>query len=151
MMSGYWIQCTHWQHWVGGNTSYRVAALPLALFPPSFLLSLFLRLSIADIHIKYFLNSRGFARSWWLLLVCVCVCVCSVIRPSTAHPRARGVRRSDPVARYQQYREFWEQIKPPGERPRNALRWHIKVRGHVTWDITGCGMGYYRVWHVHLG
>lgn len=37
------------------------------------------------------------------------------------------MKKCDPVARYHEFKTLWELVKPPGERPRNALRWQIRV------------------------
>ena len=50
-----------------------------------------------------------------------------VIRPPLSHPHTRGLRKSDPVARYHEFRQVWETYKAPGEKNRNNLRWHIRV------------------------
>ncbi|XP_029950900.1 hydrolethalus syndrome protein 1 homolog [Salarias fasciatus] len=48
----------------------------------------------------------------------------SFIRPAVGPP----VRKSDPVARYFQYKQIWDMFKCPGEVDRRALRWEIKER-----------------------
>lgn len=35
-------------------------------------------------------------------------------------------RRSDPVARYQQFRQSWSQQRAPGEKNHKNLRWNIR-------------------------
>ncbi|XP_019856698.1 PREDICTED: uncharacterized protein LOC105314092 isoform X2 [Amphimedon queenslandica] len=50
----------------------------------------------------------------------------SFIRPAFTHPHTRGIRKNDPVQRYHEFRQMWESQKPPGEKKRNSLRWHIK-------------------------
>ncbi|XP_048737189.1 centriolar and ciliogenesis-associated protein HYSL1-like [Ostrea edulis] len=48
-----------------------------------------------------------------------------ILRPSE-HPHMRNVRKSDPVARYQQFRQSWCQQRAPGEKKHNQLRWNIR-------------------------
>jgi len=71
----------------------------------------------------------------------------SFIRPSTTHPHLRGIKKCDPVARYHEFRQIWDSHKPPGEKSRNDLRWHIReqllhqdlplyeVRGAILWGL----------------
>uniref|UniRef100_A0A8C4WWY2 Si:dkey-23f9.4 n=1 Tax=Eptatretus burgeri TaxID=7764 RepID=A0A8C4WWY2_EPTBU len=49
----------------------------------------------------------------------------SLIRPME-HPHTRNLKKMDPVARYFQYKEEWENFQPPGENPRKHLRWQIR-------------------------
>ncbi|KAM9856658.1 centriolar and ciliogenesis-associated protein HYLS1 isoform 1-T2 [Aulostomus maculatus] len=49
----------------------------------------------------------------------------SFIRPVMSQPT---VKRSDPVAKYFEYKQLWEMFKAPGERDRRALRREIKDR-----------------------
>ncbi|XP_018528084.1 centriolar and ciliogenesis-associated protein HYLS1 [Lates calcarifer] len=49
----------------------------------------------------------------------------SFIRPVM---RQHTVKKSDPVAKYFQYKQLWEMFKLPGEKDRRALRWEIKER-----------------------
>ncbi len=56
----------------------------------------------------------------------------AVIRPFLVHPHLRGLKRCDPVARYHEFHRLWEAQRPPGEKTRNRLRWHIRVR-RVEW------------------
>lgn len=55
----------------------------------------------------------------------------SVIRPPLSHPHTRGLRKSDPVTRYHEFRQVWETYKAPGEKNRNGLRWHIRVSSTI--------------------
>lgn len=48
-----------------------------------------------------------------------------ILRPSE-HPHTRNIRKSDPVARYQQFRQSWTQQRAPGEKKHNQLRWNIR-------------------------
>lgn len=48
-----------------------------------------------------------------------------ILRPSE-HPHTRNVRKSDPVARYQQFRQSWTHQRAPGEKKHNQLRWNIR-------------------------
>ncbi|XP_061191918.1 centriolar and ciliogenesis-associated protein HYSL1-like [Saccostrea echinata] len=48
-----------------------------------------------------------------------------ILRPSE-HPHTRNIRKSDPVARYQQFRQSWSQQRAPGEKKHNQLRWNIR-------------------------
>lgn len=48
-----------------------------------------------------------------------------ILRPSE-HPHSRNIRKSDPVARYQQFRQSWTHQRAPGEKKHNQLRWNIR-------------------------
>ena len=48
-----------------------------------------------------------------------------ILRPSE-HPHTRNIRKSDPVARYQQFRQSWTQQRAPGEKKHNQLRWNVR-------------------------
>ncbi|MBN3289066.1 HYLS1 protein, partial [Polypterus senegalus] len=50
----------------------------------------------------------------------------SFIRPQLDHPHTRNIKKTDPVAKYFQYKQDWETFRPPGENDRKALRWGIK-------------------------
>ncbi len=58
-------------------------------------------------------------------------CCFVVIRPPLSHPHTRGLRKSDPVTKYHEFRQIWETHKAPGEKSRNNLRWHIRVSKQV--------------------
>lgn len=47
----------------------------------------------------------------------------SFIRPMMCQ---RTMKKTDPVAKYFQYKEMWEMFQVPGEKDRKALRWEIK-------------------------
>nr|XP_019961978.1 PREDICTED: hydrolethalus syndrome protein 1 [Paralichthys olivaceus]XP_019961979.1 PREDICTED: hydrolethalus syndrome protein 1 [Paralichthys olivaceus] len=49
----------------------------------------------------------------------------SFIRPVM---NQQNVKKTDPVAKYFQYKQFWETFKLPGEKDRRALRWEIRDR-----------------------
>ncbi|XP_037546546.1 hydrolethalus syndrome protein 1 [Nematolebias whitei] len=49
----------------------------------------------------------------------------SFIRPVMSQPT---IKKTDPVAKYFQYKQIWDMFKLPGERDRKALRWEIKER-----------------------
>lgn len=49
----------------------------------------------------------------------------SFIRPTMSQ---QSIKKSDPVARYFQYKQIWDMFKCPGETDRRALRWEIKER-----------------------
>ncbi|KAG7485875.1 hypothetical protein JOB18_020233 [Solea senegalensis] len=49
----------------------------------------------------------------------------SFIRPVMSQ---QSVKKTDPVSKYFQYKQFWEMYKLPGERDRKDLRWEIKER-----------------------
>uniref|UniRef100_A0A3Q0RWJ1 HYLS1 centriolar and ciliogenesis associated n=1 Tax=Amphilophus citrinellus TaxID=61819 RepID=A0A3Q0RWJ1_AMPCI len=51
----------------------------------------------------------------------------SFIRPVTSR---ETIKKTDPVAKYFQYKQLWETFKLSGEKDRRALRWEIKVRKH---------------------
>uniref|UniRef100_A0A3Q1EV89 HYLS1 centriolar and ciliogenesis associated n=1 Tax=Acanthochromis polyacanthus TaxID=80966 RepID=A0A3Q1EV89_9TELE len=38
----------------------------------------------------------------------------------------QSIKKTDPVSKYFEYKQFWEMFKLPGERDRRALRWEIK-------------------------
>nr|XP_014342332.1 PREDICTED: hydrolethalus syndrome protein 1 [Latimeria chalumnae] len=50
----------------------------------------------------------------------------SFIRPVMDHPHTRNLKKTDPVAKYFQYKQDWEAFKAPGEQDRKELRWGIK-------------------------
>ncbi|KAL1005980.1 hypothetical protein UPYG_G00066400 [Umbra pygmaea] len=50
----------------------------------------------------------------------------SFIRPMMDHPHTRNLKKTDPVAKYLQYKQDWEMFKVPGERDRKALHWEIR-------------------------
>uniref|UniRef100_A0A3P8S986 Centriolar and ciliogenesis-associated protein HYLS1 C-terminal domain-containing protein n=1 Tax=Amphiprion percula TaxID=161767 RepID=A0A3P8S986_AMPPE len=47
----------------------------------------------------------------------------SFIRPVMSQP---SIKKTDPVSKYFEYKQFWEMFKLPGEKDRRALRWEIK-------------------------
>ncbi|XP_029016243.1 centriolar and ciliogenesis-associated protein HYLS1 [Betta splendens] len=47
----------------------------------------------------------------------------SFIRPVMSQ---QSMRKTDPVAKYFQYKQLWEMFKLPGEKDRRALRWEIR-------------------------
>ncbi|XP_044045490.1 hydrolethalus syndrome protein 1 isoform X2 [Siniperca chuatsi] len=49
----------------------------------------------------------------------------SFIRPVMSQ---QTVKKTDPVAKYFQYKQLWEMFKLPGEKDRRDLRWEIKER-----------------------
>lgn len=49
----------------------------------------------------------------------------SFIRPVLGQT---GPKKTDPVAKYFQYKQLWDMFKLPGENDRKALRWEIKER-----------------------
>ncbi|XP_060079273.1 centriolar and ciliogenesis-associated protein HYLS1-like [Ylistrum balloti] len=50
----------------------------------------------------------------------------SVILRSAKHPHTKNLRKSDPVARFQQFQQSWSQQKAPGEKVHKNLRWNIR-------------------------
>nr|XP_002126027.1 hydrolethalus syndrome protein 1 homolog [Ciona intestinalis] len=52
----------------------------------------------------------------------------SFIRPSTTNPHTRNLKKVDPVNKYHQYKEFWSNIKAPGEKSHRNLRWEVKAQ-----------------------
>ncbi|KAF5909920.1 hydrolethalus syndrome protein 1 [Clarias magur] len=50
----------------------------------------------------------------------------SFIRPVMDHPHTRNLKKTDPVAKYFQYKQEWEMFKPPGEKRRKELHWAIR-------------------------
>ncbi|XP_072436627.1 centriolar and ciliogenesis-associated protein HYLS1 [Chiloscyllium punctatum] len=50
----------------------------------------------------------------------------SFIRPVMDHPHTRNIKKSDPVAKYFEYKQNWETFKAPGEKDRKELRWGIR-------------------------
>ncbi|KAM9461536.1 centriolar and ciliogenesis-associated protein HYSL1 [Clarias gariepinus] len=53
-------------------------------------------------------------------------CPKSFIRPVMDHPHTRNLKKTDPVAKYFQYKQEWEMFKPPGEKRRKELHWAIR-------------------------
>ncbi|XP_029988596.1 protein PFC0760c isoform X1 [Sphaeramia orbicularis] len=49
----------------------------------------------------------------------------SFIRPVLSQPI---IKKTDPVAKYFQYKQLWEMFKLPGEKDRRDLRWEIRER-----------------------
>ncbi|XP_061583464.1 centriolar and ciliogenesis-associated protein HYLS1 [Cololabis saira] len=49
----------------------------------------------------------------------------SFIRPVMSQ---QTIKKTDPVAKYFQYKQLWEMFKLPGEKDRRSLRWEIKER-----------------------
>ncbi|XP_008282465.1 hydrolethalus syndrome protein 1 [Stegastes partitus] len=47
----------------------------------------------------------------------------SFIRPAVGQ---QSIKKTDPVSKYFEYKQFWEMFKLPGEKDRRALRWEIK-------------------------
>ncbi|XP_072120985.1 centriolar and ciliogenesis-associated protein HYSL1 isoform X1 [Mobula birostris] len=50
----------------------------------------------------------------------------SFIRPIMDHPHTRNLKKTDPVAKYFEYKRNWETFKTPGEKDRKELRWGIR-------------------------
>ena len=50
----------------------------------------------------------------------------SVILRKSDHPHTKNLRKSDPVARYQEFRKSWEQQRAPGEKNHKNLRWNVR-------------------------
>lgn len=50
----------------------------------------------------------------------------SFIRPLMDHPHTRNLKKTDPVAKYFQYKQEWDAFKAPGEKDRRALHWAIR-------------------------
>ncbi|XP_013771983.1 hydrolethalus syndrome protein 1 homolog [Limulus polyphemus] len=51
----------------------------------------------------------------------------SGIRPAPGYlAKAIYNNRCDPVARYHQYKQYWDTYKPPGEKSRKDLRWNVR-------------------------
>lgn len=50
----------------------------------------------------------------------------SVILRKTEHPHTKNIRKSDPVARFQEFRKSWDQQKAPGEKNHKNLRWNVR-------------------------
>ncbi|RXN10742.1 hydrolethalus syndrome 1-like protein [Labeo rohita] len=57
----------------------------------------------------------------------------SFIRPVFDHPHTRNLKKTDPVAKYLQYKQDWETFKPPGEKSRRDLHWAIRPRPQKTY------------------
>ena len=49
-----------------------------------------------------------------------------VILRKPAHPHTRNIKKSDPVARYQQFQQSWQVQKAPGEKNHKNLRWNVR-------------------------
>ncbi|XP_050405145.1 centriolar and ciliogenesis-associated protein HYLS1 [Patella vulgata] len=52
----------------------------------------------------------------------------SVILRRSEHPHTKNLRKSDPVAKYQQFKQVWQSFRAPGERDHKNLRWNIRER-----------------------
>ncbi|XP_064603205.1 centriolar and ciliogenesis-associated protein HYLS1-like [Liolophura sinensis] len=50
----------------------------------------------------------------------------SVILRSADHPHTRNLRKCDPVARGQQFRQSWAANRVPGEKAHKRLRWNVR-------------------------
>lgn len=50
----------------------------------------------------------------------------SFIRPVMDHPHTRNLKKTDPVAKYFEYKRNWDTFKTPGEKDRKELRWGIR-------------------------
>ena len=50
----------------------------------------------------------------------------SVILRKSENPHTKNLRKSDPVARFQQFRKSWDQQKAPGEKNHKNLRWNVR-------------------------
>ena len=50
----------------------------------------------------------------------------SVILRKSEHPHTKNIRKSDPVARYQEFRKSWDQQRAPGEKNHKNLRWNVR-------------------------
>ncbi|XP_028409721.1 hydrolethalus syndrome protein 1 homolog [Dendronephthya gigantea] len=52
----------------------------------------------------------------------------SFIRPRTSDPGTKGIRKTDPVSRYHQFKQEWSSNKVPGERTHKSLRWSTREK-----------------------
>ena len=50
----------------------------------------------------------------------------SFIRPRTTDSRSKGIRKTDPVSRYHQFKLEWSSNKVPGEKMHKSLRWSTR-------------------------
>ncbi|KAH3858981.1 centriolar and ciliogenesis-associated protein HYLS1-like [Dreissena polymorpha] len=50
----------------------------------------------------------------------------SVILRRPEHPHTKNIKKSDPVARYQHFRQSWDVQKAPGEKNHKNLRWNVR-------------------------
>ncbi|XP_013416450.1 hydrolethalus syndrome protein 1 homolog [Lingula anatina] len=50
----------------------------------------------------------------------------SVIWPSEGNPHTKDLRKCDPVKRYHQFKQAWQQQKAPGEKKHKGLRWDVR-------------------------
>lgn len=50
----------------------------------------------------------------------------SVILRKPEHPHTRNIKKSDPVARYQQFKQSWDVQRAPGEKNHKNLRWNVR-------------------------
>ncbi|WAR18632.1 HYLS1-like protein [Mya arenaria] len=50
----------------------------------------------------------------------------SVILRKPEHPHTRNIKKTDPVARYQQFRQSWSAQRAPGEKNHKNLRWNVR-------------------------
>ncbi|KAK2180626.1 hypothetical protein NP493_435g02043 [Ridgeia piscesae] len=50
----------------------------------------------------------------------------ALIRPMTAEPHWRNIKKCDPVTRGELYRKSWQTHRAPGEKNHNGLRWSMR-------------------------
>ena len=50
----------------------------------------------------------------------------SLIRPITANPHTKNIKKTDPVNRLQMYQQSWNKHKRPEEKSHKCLRWNIR-------------------------
>jgi len=56
----------------------------------------------------------------------MCILLFSVIRPMSAEPHMKNIKKCDPVSRYQQYNKSWGSQRAPGEKAHKGLRWNVR-------------------------
>ena len=44
----------------------------------------------------------------------------------TVEPHKRNLKKTDPVSRFQQYKQSWDSQKAPGEKQHKNLRWSVR-------------------------
>jgi len=62
----------------------------------------------------------------WYILIVHPWAMSSVILRRPEHPHTRNIRKTDPVARFQQFQQSWAAQKAPGEKNHKNLRWNVR-------------------------
>ena len=59
---------------------------------------------------------------------CLLSCHFLVIKAMARDPHTRHIRKMDPVARFQKYRQSWQCQNAPGENSHKNLRWNVRAQ-----------------------